>query len=175
MRKEVLAEGVDNRWVTIYALCQPIDKWKTGEVRYIGKTVNTPWQRVRFHSYAAKRPAPRLPVSRWLKKQMAAGNPFHSVHLERVLPGDDWAARERYWIAKHRADGARLLNLTDGGEGLAGRPMPQSHRDKIAAALRTGDHFDCQVCGTQFWRKRKDILKGHNKFCSRACSNRRHR
>ena len=39
MRIETLADGVSDRWVTIYALCEPIDRWKTGRVRYVGKTV----------------------------------------------------------------------------------------------------------------------------------------
>lgn len=172
-RTEYLAEGVTGRTITIYAMCEPVDKWKTGEVRYVGKTVRTPWQRVRAHSYGAKKPFPRLPVLRWLKKQMEAGNPFHIRHLERVPPGADWAARERYWIAKFRSEGARLLNLTEGGEGLAGLPMQPAHRAKIAAALRTGCMFACHRCGEMFWRKLNQIERGHNKFCSRACSNAR--
>lgn len=174
-RIEQLAEGVSDKWVTIYALCEPIDKWKTGEVRYIGKTVRTAWQRVRAHSYEAKKPSPRLPIARWLKKHIEAGDPFHIKHLERVPPGADWIESERFWIAKYRNEGARLLNLTDGGEGLAGLPMSQSHKDKIAAALRTGGNFHCEKCGMGFWRRRSDILAGHNKFCSRACSNARHK
>lgn len=172
-RIEHLAEGVTDRWVTIYALCEPIEKWRTGEVRYVGKTVRTPWQRVRAHSYAAKRPSPRLPVLRWLKKHIEVGNPFHIRHLERVPPGGDWVARERYWIAKFRSEGAQLLNLTDGGEGLAGLRMKLAHRQKIAAALRSGATFACQRCGMRFWRKKNQIEQGQNKFCSRACSNRR--
>ncbi len=174
-RVEHLAEGVTDRWVTIYALCEPVDKWKTGGVRYVGKTINTPWHRVRAHSYAAQRPSPRLPVSRWLKKQIDAGNPFHIRHLERVPPGGDWEARERHWIAKFRSEGAGLLNLTNGGDGFDGLPKTPAHRAKISAALRTGAHFDCVACGASFWRKRSAINKGQNKFCSRQCSNRRHR
>lgn len=99
----------------------------------------------------------------------------HIKHLERVPPGADWIESERFWIAKYRNEGARLLNLTDGGEGLAGLPMSQSHKDKIAAALRTGGNFHCEKCGMGFWRRRSDILAGHNKFCSRTCSNARHK
>lgn len=170
-RIEQLAEGVTGQWVTIYALCQPIEKWKIGEVRYVGKTIRTAWQRVRAHSYAAKKDAPRLPVQRWLKKHMAAGDPFIIKHLERVPPGCDWVTRERYWIEKCRSEGANLLNLTDGGDGFAGLPRSPQHRAKIAAALRSGSYFACQSCGASFWRKRNQINRGHNKFCSRQCSN----
>lgn len=172
-RIERLSEGVTERWVTIYALCEPIDKWITGEVRYVGKTIRTPWHRVRAHSYAAMKPNPRLPVSRWLKKHMAAGNPFHIKHLERIPPGGDWALRERYWIAKYREAGANLLNLTDGGEGLHGLPMAPEHKAKIALALKKGSFFSCDRCGAFFWRKRSAINSGHHRFCSRLCSNRR--
>lgn len=169
-RVEHLAEGVtDPRWVTIYALCQPIDKWRTGEVRYVGKTVGTPWHRVRAHAYAAKRGTPRLPVLRWLRKQIDAGNPYHIRHLERVPPGVDWAERERFWIAKYRADGVRLLNLTEGGDGLAGHRHTQAHKDKIAAANRTGASLPCMTCGALFWRKLTEIEAGNAKFCSRPC------
>jgi hypothetical protein len=130
MRVEHLSDDVAERSVTIYALCQPIERWKTGPVRYVGKTVNTVWRRVRAHSYASKG-NPRLPVRRWLKKQMEAGNPFHIRHLEVVPPGADWETRERFWIAKFRSQGADLLNLTDGGEGLHGLKPSASHKAKI--------------------------------------------
>lgn len=171
-RVEHLSEDVTARSVTIYALCQPIEKWKTGPVRYVGKTINTVWHRVRAHSYSTKGKV-RLPVRRWLKKQMAAGNPFHIRHLEVVPPGGDWAAREKFWIAKFRAEGADLLNLTDGGDGLHGMVRSPEHKAKIAAALRTGASFSCERCGTSFWRKRNQIDKGQTKFCSRRCSNKR--
>ena len=171
-RVEHLSDDVTGRSVTIYALCQPVEKWKTGPVRYVGKTVNTVWHRVRAHSYASKG-APRLPVRRWLKKQMEAGNPFHIRHLEVVPPGADWEARERFWIAKFRSEGAELLNLTDGGEGLHGMARTPEHKAKIAAALRTGATFSCERCSSEFWRKRNEIDQGKTRFCSRRCSNKR--
>lgn len=166
-RVEHLAEGV-----TIYALCEPIDKWTTGPVRYVGKTVQFPWHRVRAHITTARN-RPRLPVHWWLRKH--ADEPYHIRHLERVPVGGDWATRERYWIAKFRADGCNLLNMTDGGEGLSGLRRSDEHKRKIADALRTGAEFQCERCGVVFWRKRNEIAKGNNKFCSRACSNKRHR
>lgn len=171
-RIETIAEGVTDKWVTIYALCEPVDKWRTGPIRYVGKTVQTPWHRVRAHSYVAKSRA-KLPLHRWLRKHMAVGNPFHIKHLEHVPPGQNWVERERFWIAKLRQEGARLFNLTDGGEGLDGLRMSAAHKAKIAKALRTGGTFACQRCGSLFWRKRNEIGRGHNKFCSRSCSNRR--
>ena len=171
-RVEHLADGVTDRWVTIYALCEPIEKWKTGPVRYVGKTVRAPSYRAKAHVRVAKR-APRLPIHWWLKKHAEVGDPLHIRHLERIPPGHDWDARERYWIKTFRSQGAQLLNMTDGGEGLSGHRMTETHKNKIAAALRTGGHSNCETCGAQFWRKRSAINKGNNRFCSRECSNRR--
>lgn len=168
-RVEHLAEGVDRDWVTIYALCDPVDRWKTGTIRYVGKTSGVVWHRVRHHAYAAKRGS-GLPVHRWVRKHIEANDPFHIIHLERVPAGSDWAARERHWIEKCRAEASKpLLNITTGGEGLAGHSFSSAHREKIAVALRRGSHFHCEHCGEAFWRKPRDIARGHNRFCSRRC------
>ena len=173
MRTEQLSDNVTPKFVTIYALCEPVEKWRTGRVRYVGKTVRTPWQRVRAHSYVAKRSSPRLPVQRWLKKQMEAGNPFHIRHLERVCMNADWAERERFWIAKYRQEQPDLLNLTEGGEGTHGHARSLETKTKISQALKSGASFSCLKCGSNFWRKRSAIDKGNTKFCSRMCSNTR--
>lgn len=153
----------------IYALCE-FPSW---EPRYIGKTIQYMGERHKAHIRDAKR-GRNLPVHRWLRKKIAAGERLAIKLIEFVPPGADWVAREKFWIDTYRT-GGRLLNLTDGGEGLPGLKMAQSHKDKIAAALRTGGNFCCFRCGKQFWRKLRDIKRGHNKFCSRDCSNRRHK
>ena len=169
-RTETLADGIERDWVTIYALCDAVNKWTAGEVRYIGKTSRFVWHRVRDHYYAARKPTSKLPVHCWLRKQLQAGYPIHIVHLERVDAGEDWGARERFWIDKYRSETGRLLNIMDGGQdGPSGIARPPETRAKIAAALRTGDSFCCEVCGAGFWRKRREILLGHNRFCSRGC------
>lgn len=144
-----------------------------GEVRYVGKTTQYLIDRRKAHL----RPSVingKLPVNRWLKKRRASCG-FVTRLIEHVPPGGDWSARERYWIQHYRTRGDRLLNLTDGGEGLAGHKFTSEHRAKIAASHRTGAFFDCQTCGETFYRKRSDIAAGHNKFCSRDCSNQRRR
>lgn len=40
----------------------------------------------------------------------------------------DWQERERYWIAFYRQAGARLLNHTDGGEGIVNPDEHTRHR-----------------------------------------------
>ena len=153
------------REVLIYALTYP----GTDRVRYIGKTVRSPRKRHNEHIAAAMKDKPRLPVHRWIKSLYRRGMWSCLWHLERVPESEDWATRERHWIEKFRSEGHNLLNLTDGGEGLSGLPRSQETRDKISAGNKTGSFFDCKTCGSQFWRKLKDIKLGNCKFCSRAC------
>lgn len=152
------------RDVLIYALTYP----GTDRVRYVGKTVRSPRKRHNEHIMDAMRNA-RLPVHRWIKSLYDRGLWSCLWHLERVPESSDWAERERFWIKKFRDEGHDLLNLTDGGEGLPGLPRSQETRDKIAAGNRTGQHFNCETCGGQFWRKRNQIAKGQCRFCSKPC------
>lgn len=150
----------------IYALCE----FPSMVPRYVGKTVRPLFRRMASHMQVANR-NPRLPVARWLAKAKREGRQVCIKWLETVPPGDDWQARERFWIAKHRTDGAALLNLTEGGEGLAGHRFTEVHRQRIAASVRTGAVFSCLACGGEFYRKRNQIDKGQNKYCCRACAN----
>jgi predicted RNA-binding Zn-ribbon protein involved in translation (DUF1610 family) len=161
----VRVEKIGNATLTaIYALCD----YPSWTPRYVGKTIQHLHERHKAHISAAKA-GKRLPVHYWLRKQMRAGNRLAIKLLE--FTAGDWAARERYWIERFRGEGHDLLNLTNGGEGLAGHRFSPEHRAKIAAALRTGAHFNCLQCGAQFWRKANNIKRGHNKFCSRKCGN----
>lgn len=148
----------------IYALCE----FPSMVPRYVGKTIQPLRLRLAAHLRMA-RSAPRLPVARWLAKREREGRQVCIKWLETT--GDDWQARERHWIDVHRQDGAELLNLTSGGEGLPGHRFSDEHKAKIAAALRTGGTFACILCGATFWRKAHEIRKGHNKFCSHKCAN----
>lgn len=163
-------ETIDDATVRIYALCD-FPSWAP---RYVGKTVQYIHERHKAHIRDAKRGGDR-PVQRWLRKKIAANDGLAIKLLEFIPSSEDWADRERFWIEKFRSEGARMLNLTNGGEGLAGHKLPDSHKRKIAAALQTGETFRCLRCGQPFWRKRSAIAKGNAKFCCRACSNRRHK
>lgn len=156
-------------YVTIYALAEPLDNGERGTVRYVGKTNGFVWHRIRSHFYAARR-GDKRPVLQWIREtNIERGLGFSIIHLERVPFGQDWQERERYWIAKYRAEVPSLLNVTDGGEGTFGLEFSEHHRAAIAAALRTGADCYCEVCGKGFWRKRHQILAGQNRFCSRRC------
>ena len=148
--------------VLIYALCDSTDM----EPRYIGKTVTSLERRLSQHITAAKRN--RLPVHRWINKHIAAGDKLVIRLVESVSHEDDWADRERYWIKALKENG-RSLNVTDGGEGLAGHVFTDEHKNKIAEAIKTGEYIKCEQCGVKAWRKQCEIKKGHNRFCSKDC------
>lgn len=148
----------------IYALCE----YPSMAPRYVGKTIKYLHERHKVHIRSAKA-GKRLPVHYWLRKQLANGRRLAISLIEYA--GQDWAERERFWIAEYRRQGHQLLNLTAGGEGLAGYAMPQEHRQKIADALTTRQHFSCLRCGAPFTRKANEVRKGHAKFCCRQCAN----
>lgn len=148
----------------IYALCDP----RNSEPRYIGKTVQPLIDRLLAHKRTALR-KPRLPVHWWIKK--VEGINLHGAYiklLERVPSEEEWQPRERWWIEDGRRRGWRLLNLTEGGEGLHGHRFGDEHRRKIAASLSKGSHFNCENCGAEFWRKPSAIKAGDCRFCSRG-------
>lgn len=163
VRKEVIGDcrKRSDGSVAIYALCEP-----DGRPRYVGKTVYYLHVRHKAHIRAARRGG-NLPVHRWLRKQERLRNGFAIHLLEYVSAGEDWAGRERHWIAKIRADQPDALNLCDGGEGTAGIKHSKERNERIAGALRKGRYCGCENCGASFWRKPKD--QGQHNFCSRDC------
>ncbi len=107
--------------LTIYALKDP----SNGEVRYVGKTNDL---RVRINQHLQDRSQSHK--SRWLRPLSEPP----SVEVLEILDADaNWPERERYWIAHYRSLGARLTNLTDGGEGWK---KADGHSEETKAKLR---------------------------------------
>jgi hypothetical protein len=140
----------------------------TGECRYVGKTTTCLVRRFKSHLHDAMY-RKRYPVQHWLAKRMTTNALPVPRLLEEVPAGDDWIAREQFWIAYYRDRSARLLNLTAGGEGLDGLKRSSEIVERIHSQLRQGAYFACHTCRKKFWRRPKDIKRGHNKFCSRPC------
>jgi DNA-directed RNA polymerase specialized sigma24 family protein len=117
--------------VCIYALIDP----RTDEVRYVGKTVNL--QERMWNHCAPKRLArSKAWKDRWIAQLIAVGLHPRVLVLEEADP-DDWEAVEQRWIRYYRESGARLTNVTDGGEGLHGLkrgPMPEAQRELLRQA-----------------------------------------
>jgi hypothetical protein len=98
----------------IYVLKNP----RTQEVRYVGWTKRSINARMRDHiSHARRKHGTHR--DRWILSLLSIGlDPL--VEVLESGEGAGWADAERRWIAFYRASGARLVNATDGGEGVAG-------------------------------------------------------
>jgi hypothetical protein len=127
-------------WV-IYALADPREPNLT---RYVGKTQDTN-KRLREHLCEARMGKRRDHRLHWLRK-LASCSVEPVISILETGKGDGWKEAERKWIKHFRDMGARLVNGTDGGEGvdltpeirakmLAAMRSPE-HRAKISAALR---------------------------------------
>jgi hypothetical protein len=120
----------------IYGLHDP----DSGELRYVGKTVQPLGYRMRNHRYQAKRSD--LHLQRWWRS--CSSEPV--MRLIAIVEDYMGSVVERRLIAWHRKNGARLTNTTDGGEGTRAPKSPE-HRAKISAALK-GRRF------TKEWREK---------------------
>jgi len=109
-------------------------KATTGEVFYVGKGVG----RRAWFTYTRSR--------HW--KNIAAK---HGVVVEIVMDGlQDWFALEleQQIIAMHGRQDCGfgcLINLTDGGEGVAGRIMPDEQRRNLSAAKSTPESISKNI------------------------------
>lgn len=92
----------------------------TYEYRYVGLTTYGARKRLRSHKKSARQ-GRKLPVNDWLRKDFNLVNVVIDV-LEH-FPDRDFKLlnfREQFWIAALKESGHRLLNLTDGGDGVRG-------------------------------------------------------
>ncbi len=95
-------------WV-IYVLKDP----RTQAVRYVGFTSKNPARRLRAHIEKAAREGGRTLKHKWLASLAECGL-APDLEIAESGVGDTWAEAERRWIAHYRANGARLVNVTDG-------------------------------------------------------------
>lgn len=112
---------------TIYALCNT----KTKEIRYIGKTVQSLLARYRRHAAYAKSGSD-LYVHRWWR---SLSEPPTIIVIEEV-PRELSSDAEIRHIAEHKRNGARLTNLTDGGDGMLGRKHSDEHKEHMRSLMK---------------------------------------
>jgi hypothetical protein len=109
--------------IYIYCLSDP----STGEVRYIGKSIR-PMERLMNHM------ADRSSCHRthWIQNLLSIGlKPYLGI-LSWCDSGGDWGSLERECIRLGRESGWRLVNGTDGGDGVPG--LNEESRLRIARA-----------------------------------------
>lgn len=113
----------------IYGLFDPRD----GELRYIGKSEAGLKRRLAEHLMPSYLATPSHKNS-WIKGLLAEGVQPVGVVLQRLSTSAELCDAERYWIAFFRAQGCRLTNMTDGGEGLVGLAKSPETIAKMRAA-----------------------------------------
>jgi hypothetical protein len=85
-------------------------------IRYIGKSCNTV-RRLKSHILEAQSPKSRgCHRIHWLRSLLASGQQPLLAVLE-VCNDDNWAEREKHWIAHGKICGWELTNNTEGGDG----------------------------------------------------------
>lgn len=126
----------------VYALTDPA----TGEVRYVGKCKGTAESRLRGHLHEARTGSRNNHRLAWLRGLLAIGSAPGVVELARFGTGEAAIIAERCWIARYRIAGARLVNGTDGGEGMP-NPPPEV-RAKLRARPQVGFSDEARAVAT---------------------------
>jgi len=109
----------------IYTLTDP----RTDAIRYVGWSFDVA-RRLSAHVSTAKNTVSHK--SHWVRSLTSLGlRPIATV----IESGTgDWQEAERRWIAHHIAIGAKLTNMTIGGDGTPGLIPSQETRDKMSKA-----------------------------------------
>jgi hypothetical protein len=126
----------------------------TGEVRYVGKAKSLK-PRLRQHIHEAQR-GDRSHKCAWIRKVLRnGGRPV--IETDRQLDADEcWKQVERERIAFYKAQGCRLTNSTDGGDGEG--PLPDDIRAELSR--RSKEYF----ASPEARRRQSEMMK-------RLCSN----
>lgn len=145
------------RIVRIYVLRDPRGPRGLRGVRYVGKTEKDLRERLRKHLIDAQRGS-HFHCHRWIRQLLAVGlEPTINLLWEVSAAVAD--AAERDAISRLRDQGARLTNMTDGGEGPKGhshswqtrvrlsirhrgRTLTAEHRARIGEGIRRHYHAD---------------------------------
>jgi group I intron endonuclease len=112
------------RPIFIYVLRDP----RNDRIRYVGKTIQNPRDRLSAHIRQAKRDN-KSHRDRWILQVLDADKK-PVVEIIEEATEENWEEREQYWIAHYD----NLTNETAGGEGLHGHRFSDDHRRKLGEA-----------------------------------------
>jgi hypothetical protein len=124
-------------------------------VRYVGVTTQRPETRLGSHICDAKI-RPTSHVRRWIAQLLARGQSPVMEVIETVPPGA-WCSAERRWIAHYRKVGARLTNLTDGGDGTHGLVITDAHRAALSRAHTGSKRTPAQRANMSIAAKKRGV------------------
>ncbi|WP_082914345.1 NUMOD3 domain-containing DNA-binding protein [Microbacterium sp. H83] len=113
----------------IIGVVYAVRRYAASEYRYVGITTKTVGIRSRQHLKSA-RAGRKTPFCDWIRAHDSESEEVYFEPVELVA-GDrlvDLGLAEQRWIAKLRAEGHRLLNLSDGGLGPRGYVWTEAQR-----------------------------------------------
>jgi hypothetical protein len=120
----------------VYALRDPRESDRKASLRYVGITTQKPEMRLKRHLWEARVLRVACHRAWWIRSLDALGL-LPVVQVLCVTSVEHAKRTEIALIAKLRAAGYGLTNLTDGGDGTVGRPIPEHVKAKMSAD-RTG-------------------------------------
>ncbi len=85
-------------------------------IRYIGKAKNLK-DRIRRHIGKHYLNIEDNYKNRWIKSELSKGNKILISEVE-IVSENNWQEREQYWIEQFRQWGFKLVNTTEGGDGI---------------------------------------------------------
>ena len=161
------------------------------KVRYVGITKYEDAEaRLRMHKANTTRNTD-IPLYKWMRKH---DNKVVARVVESGLSWKEACEKEILLIAEYRSNRAKLLNMTDGGEGLfnpssetrkkislkhKGKVLSPETREKIAAYNRGSSHSEetkkkmsNSHKGKPAWNKNKKISESHRKNIIRSLKGR---
>jgi hypothetical protein len=115
----------------LYVLTEDDGNPSPVNVRYVGKTTQKPLSRLYHHLQDRHRR--EVYRDRWIHKLVESGREPR-MHVVALVPDEYASKAEIRLIASFRKAGARLTNLSDGGEGALGHKVSEETRRKISQA-----------------------------------------
>lgn len=149
----------------IYGLCDP----DTLELRYVGKTTIPTPDRLSQHIQKSEREQGQY-LHSWIRQLTRRGTKPSLLVLERDPIDLDEA--ERRWIREMRATGARLCNLTDGGDGGA-TFTGKKHTPEAIEKIRTRSHPPHQRQHMSESLKGRSLTSSHREAIGKALAGRK--
>lgn len=116
--------------ITVYAIISN----RNEDVRYIGQTKNDLKLRLKQHIKRSK--YKKIPLYDWIKREIQEG---YSIKIIPIVTDAVLHEDEIKTISQFKKEGAKLLNLTDGGQGHYG--YTHSKEVRVRIGKRVSENF----------------------------------
>jgi len=149
----------------VYGLTDP----RTDEIRYIGRSSAGPGRPLEH----------RLRISRekthkaaWIRSLARDGVSYGVVVLKECSSKEETVEAEKQFILMHRLFGARLTNLTEGGEGTAAKKLSLPDSEIVDRYANGESELAlARSYGVQRWTIRRRLIEGGAEIRGRSAAN----